>query len=277
MFVRFATILSALALVALNGCDQPSSGRVVVIGDIQKVLGGKCSPRSFKRVDSADVLAAMGVATLDRRESAGEMICLFGRTFIKSTDPASRFATRETAATFRTPYALLLRRDQMGAGQVVRNLDEMTLTQLVQREVPSGAVIALVRCVEVQGDSLRRPPIFGDRIRAKDNRGTYFHPTRGVFDKWAMLFGVIVGPDDAHTPATEGLLDAGLRFDPQDPKSTQIAGSRYRFQAAILRRRPPGATTLDAIAAGMSVEEVLELRGISRVAVEQMIIFPHRQ
>ncbi|MDD4889969.1 MAG: hypothetical protein PHU85_08550 [Phycisphaerae bacterium] len=270
-------IVAASVILLLAGCSvaAPKPGGVFVAGDVKDVLAGQCTVDKFERFRPTDFLAALGCGTTGSAESAGEMLTLFGRTFIRTSDAAAGFPTVEAKEVFATPFAMGMSiarspvgRDLPGGGP------EVSLQELLARRVGSGATILLAKASRLEATALKKAPMFGQPIQGEKFRDEYFHPTIVLEGRWVLLFAVAVDPARVGDDATgKEVLARGFYVNLADAASGKDL--KYHAHAWVLADPlPADAHSLAEIAHVAKVEQVVHVLGQSRLAVERMAVYP---
>ncbi|MCG3181721.1 MAG: hypothetical protein BIFFINMI_04120 [Phycisphaerae bacterium] len=267
-WARAAAAAAVLALAAAGGgcaagpAISPSAVRVV--GDVQDVLAGRCTPDKFHLLDRLNVTAALGAGSPGNLADTGEMLMIYGRVFTRSTDAATGYATREIEDDIRTPFALAVPWEARGTGRPIAIDGETTLADLMTRRVRQGAVIALVKARRLETSAIKRAPIYGEAIQGPGMREKYFHPTRTLEDRWVLLMGVAVDPAEARgDAAAEAVLGRGYYVNLADKAQDAGAGRvQYHVHGWVLKARPAGRG-LAEMARSAKVEEVAHLLGQS--------------
>lgn len=270
-------------VLAVSACAPyaPPAGGVFVSGDVKDVLAGQCTADRYQRYRARDFVAALGCATTQSEASAGELLALYGRALIRTTDAAAGYPTVESDEVIGSPFVMGLAVGRSPRGRDCLVSRPVRLAALLADKVGSGATILLARANRLEATALRKAPMYGQPIQGEAFREQYFHPTIVQRDRWVLLFAIAVAPrGPASRPGrlampdavvADQLLERGFYVNLADGAASREL--KYHAHAWVLARRPDGAT-LAEMAHTAVVDQVVHVLGQSELSVERMTVFP---
>lgn len=198
-YKRYCSII--FLLLFLNGCAASTTqhkepirvkeGSVAVLaGGVQKVVDGQIEPEDMVDILTERFLFALGGGTFGPMEEIGETMLLSGQGYVKTSSESEDYKLL-SGNNLKTPF--LVGVDNQAKPKDIIYVDKPKSIQEIYRDLSKKydffAIVGIGDFEETVTTALKKAPIYGESIIARENRSRYFHPV----EKIKQVSGVFVG------------------------------------------------------------------------------------